>query len=257
MERHQSARSLDQTGNGRDGTAQGGAAHDRRERRRSRATPAPAATARSTAATITSTWPACRDIAQRHGARSTFWIRTTQTGDDTGWQAPGVTGVEEAGGADDIFWGWIDGSGRIGISVANDYDNEQKSSSAINDGNWHHVALTRDASSGETKVYIDGALESTGNSPTGTIGNAFSSLGRIEDTGGTPEYLDGDLDEVRVYDDVLTDSDVSSDHRATVTRVHSAVPWRGTSSTNWLTTAPAASSPMPPATATTAPRWAT
>ncbi|MDZ7829349.1 MAG: DUF6701 domain-containing protein [Halofilum sp. (in: g-proteobacteria)] len=199
---------VDQTGNGRDGTAQNGAQTDD-------ATPA-----------LTGDPGTCGygtfdggndhvDVAGLSGilndtASLTFWIRTTQTGNDTGWQAPGVTGVEEAGGTDDIFWGWIDGSGRIGISVANDFDNEQKSSTAINDGTWHHVALTRDASSGETKVYVDGALESTGNSPTGTIGNTFSSLGRIEDTGGTPEYLDGDLDEVRVYDDVLTDSDVSS-----------------------------------------------
>jgi len=197
----------DQTGNGRDGTAQNGAQTDD-------ATPA-----------LTGDPGTCGygtfdggndhvNVAGLSGilndtASLTFWIRTTQTGNDTGWQAPGVTGVEQAGGADDIFWGWIDGSGRIGISVGNDFDNEQKSSSAINDGNWHHVALTRDASSGETKVYIDGSLESTGNTPTGTIGNTFASLGRIEDTGGSPEYLDGDLDEVRVYDDVLTDSDVS------------------------------------------------
>src|SRR5690606_4751505 len=41
-----------------------------------------------------------------------FWIRTTQAGNDTGWEAPGVTGVEQGGGADDIFWGWLDAAGR-------------------------------------------------------------------------------------------------------------------------------------------------
>jgi MSHA biogenesis protein MshQ len=79
-----------------------------------------------------------------------FWVRTTQTGTDTGWQAPGIAGVEEQGGSDDIFWGWIDASGRIGISAGNDYETEQKSSTAINDGTWHHVALTRDAATGST-----------------------------------------------------------------------------------------------------------
>lgn len=143
-------------------------------------------------------------------ATLTFWIRTSQSGDDTLWNAPGVTGIEESGGADDIFWGWIDGSGRIGISVGNDDANDQKSGSAINDGTWHHVALTRDAASGDTRVYVDGVLETSGNSGTGTIGNAFSSIGRIEDTAGTPEYFQGDLDEVRVYDEVLTDSEVQA-----------------------------------------------
>ncbi|HSR62364.1 MAG TPA: DUF6701 domain-containing protein [Gammaproteobacteria bacterium] len=139
-------------------------------------------------------------------ASLTFWIKTTQTGNDTGWMAPGVTGVEESGGSDDIFWGWLDGSGHIGISVANDFTS--KSSVPINDDNWHHVALTRDASDGSYKIYIDGNLDTSGTIGAGVIGNAYSSIGRIEDTGGSPEYFNGNLDEVRVYDAVLADVDV-------------------------------------------------
>ena len=60
-----------------------------------------------------------------------FWIKTTQTGDDTGWRAPGIAGIEQSGGSDDIFWGWLDASGRIGLSVANDFTT--KSTIAIND----------------------------------------------------------------------------------------------------------------------------
>lgn len=137
-----------------------------------------------------------------------FWIKTTQAGNDTGWQAPGVTGVEQAGGADDIFWGWLDASGHIGLSVGNDYST--KSSVAINDGTWRHVVLTRDDVAGTYKIYIDGVLNASGSIATGVIGTAFSSIGRIEDTGGTPEYLNGQLDEVRIYDSVLTDAQVVS-----------------------------------------------
>ncbi len=134
-----------------------------------------------------------------------FWIRTTQVGSDTAWQAPGVTGVEQSGGADDIFWGWLDASGRIGISVGNDFDADQKSNTAVNDGSWHHVVLTRDAGTGNTTIYIDGSLEQTGTTGSGTIGTAFASIGRIEDTANpsSPEYFDGALDEVRIYDTVL------------------------------------------------------
>lgn len=142
-----------------------------------------------------------------------FWIRTTQTGNDLGWQAPGVTGVELSGGADDIFWGWLDASGRIGVSVANDFTT--KSSVAVNDGNWHHVVLTRDHLAGTYGIYIDGALNASGAIATGTIGTAFSSLGRIEDTGGSPEYLDGQLDEVRIYDQVLSAAQVTEAMNAT------------------------------------------
>ncbi len=135
-------------------------------------------------------------------ASLTFWINTTQTGNDAAWQAPGVTGVEQAGGSDDIFWGWIDASGNIGISVGNDFTS--KSSTAINDGGWHHVVLTRNATSGAYSIYIDGSLNASGTLATGTIGNAFTSIGRIEDTGGTPVYFNGQLDEVRVYSSVLS-----------------------------------------------------
>ena len=135
-----------------------------------------------------------------------FWIKTTQTGNDTGWQAPGVTGVELGGGADDIFWGWLDAGGRIGISVANDFST--KSTVTINDGTWRHVVLTRDHIAGTYKIYIDGNLNTSGALTGGIIGTPFSSIGRIDDTGGSPEYLDGQLDEVRIYSQVLSDSEV-------------------------------------------------
>jgi len=135
-----------------------------------------------------------------------FWIKTTQTGDNTGWRAPGVAGIEQAGGTDDIFWGWLDASGRIGISVANDFGT--KSTVVINDGSWHHVVLTRDHQAGEFQIFIDGSLNNSGAIIPGVIGNGYSSIGRIEDTAGTHEALDGQLDEVRVYEGVLSAEDV-------------------------------------------------
>lgn len=135
-----------------------------------------------------------------------FWIKTTQTGNNTDWQAPGVTGVEQAGGVNDIFWGWLDGAGRIGVSVGN--DSSSKSVSSVRDGTWHHVVLTRDAGSGAYTIYLDGSLNKRGTLATGTIGTAYTSLGRIEDTGGTPGYLHGQLDEVLVFDRVLVASEV-------------------------------------------------
>ncbi|MDO6515268.1 LamG domain-containing protein [Neptuniibacter sp. 2_MG-2023] len=137
-----------------------------------------------------------------------FWIKTTQSGNDVAWQAPGVAGIEENGGADDIFWGWIDASGHIGLTVGDDYA-ATKSNTVINDGSWHHVVLTREVVSGEYKIYIDGALDKSGTSSTGDIGNGFSSIGRMENTQGTPVYFDGQLDEVIIFEDVLADSDVS------------------------------------------------
>lgn len=137
-----------------------------------------------------------------------FWINTTQTGSNTAWQAPGVTGVEEEGGADDIFWGWLDANGNIGVSVGNTFTT--KSTVPINNGTWRHVVLTRDHSAGTYKIYIDGVLNTSGSIATGIVGNGYSSIGRIQDTSDSPEYLDGLLDEVRIYNEVLSDSEVAA-----------------------------------------------
>jgi len=144
-----------------------------------------------------------------HGGTSTLsmWIRTSSKGDFTYWQAPGLSGVEEAGGGNDIFWGWIDGSGRIGLQVGG--ARSAKSPTAIDDGQWHHVALTYRASDGNAKIFVDGDKVNETTTAPGGASTPFSSIGRIEDTGDSPEYFNGEIDEVRSYDGVLSESDVS------------------------------------------------
>lgn len=139
-----------------------------------------------------------------------FWVNTTEVGAATPYSSPAITGVEENGGTDDIFWGWIDDSGRIGLAVGNDATT--KSTSAINDGTWHHVVLTRDHTAGQFKIYVDGALESSGAIIAGTIGNTYSSIGRVEVVGTTttPQYFAGSIDEVQVYSGVLSDAEVTT-----------------------------------------------
>ena len=36
------------------------------------------------------------------------------------------------------------------------------STTAINDGSWHHVAATRSSVNGEMKIFVDGMLQGTG-----------------------------------------------------------------------------------------------
>ncbi|MDR6984223.1 MSHA biogenesis protein MshQ [Rheinheimera pacifica] len=146
-------------------------------------------------------------------ASLSFWIKTTATGNDTVWQAPAVTGVEQSGGADDIFWGWIDSQGRIGLTKG-DYNSavaNTKSSIAINNGQFRHVVLTRNAGTGAFQIFIDGALNQSGsyNVMQGTVGNLFNDIGRVRHTNGTSfNYLNATLDEVLVYNSVLDSQEV-------------------------------------------------
>lgn len=141
--------------------------------------------------------------ALRGTATLSFWIRTTQTGAVNTWQSPGVAGVEQSGGTDDIFWGWLDENGHIGVSVGN--DNTTKSTRPINDDSFHHIVLSRDALAGTYRIYIDGTLDARGAIATGDIGTSFASIGRIH---GSEKYFQGQLDELLIFGQVLTDAQV-------------------------------------------------
>ena len=136
-----------------------------------------------------------------------FFLATDQTGSNSPWLAPGVTGVEVAG-IGDVFWGWLNASGQLCIS-AND-GGVTTTSQAINDEVKRHFVLTRNTTTGAQEIYINGALDASSTGNIGIAAASFSSLGRIEDTNADPNYLRGTLDEVRVFNYVLTSSDVTT-----------------------------------------------
>lgn len=142
------------------------------------------------------------------------WVRTTQVGNNTSWQAPAITGVEQTGAGNDIRWGYLDGSGHIGIQAGDAAS--IVSTVPINNGQWHHVVFTRDDVSGQVNIYIDGVLNVTGTSDTGLKTSKFSLIGAttvdaqdgVTQTGGT--YFNGSLDDVRIYNTVLGATEVAS-----------------------------------------------
>jgi hypothetical protein len=74
--------------------------------------------------------------------------------------------------------------------------------------NFHHFALTYDSSTTTVKLYLDGVLASTLiSSVTGMTGNN-TRFGR--QFGGNSEYFNGSMDDLRIYDNALTASEVSS-----------------------------------------------
>ncbi|ODS23192.1 hypothetical protein AB835_10140 [Candidatus Endobugula sertula] len=44
-------------------------------------------------------------------ASLSFWLKTSQSGNNM----PGITGIEEHNGDDDILWGWLDANGQMGV----------------------------------------------------------------------------------------------------------------------------------------------
>ena len=95
---------------------------------------------------------------------------------------------------------------------------------AVNDGNWHHLGFTYDSTTtggparGTFKAYVDGSLTKTldmngttenwTTSPFSTIGRYNSSVGR---------YFNGKIDEVAIWNTVLTEQEMQSIYNATET----------------------------------------
>jgi len=84
---------------------------------------------------------------------------------------------------------------------------------AVNDGNWHHAALTVNATNGAF-LYVDGILRTAGEEPLIALVSDIDhvSIGRNKDStpGGGQWFLDGLVDDVRVYQRALTTGEVAA-----------------------------------------------
>ena len=141
-----------------------------------------------------------------------FYVRTEQVGDIATWRAPGVTGAERAGGVDDIFWGNLDPEGRMRIQTG---VSPISSSTPVNTGQWIHVAQTRDATTGRARTYVNGVFVSEAFTDPGNRNAQFRAFGATTDVannGSTIQgynYLNGDLDQLEVFDRQLSPQEVS------------------------------------------------
>jgi hypothetical protein len=108
--------------------------------------------------------------------------------------------------------GFLDGA--VASTCPPDHNIAVRGTKRLNDGRWHHVAMTYDGSSSAAGVnlYVDGAVESsvvqqdTLGSNT-ILNNAPFTIGSREN-GGVP--FDGDIDEVQVYDRTLSAEEIRS-----------------------------------------------
>jgi hypothetical protein len=131
-----------------------------------------------------------------------FWIKTRQRGEGS-WNAPAVFGADSNGDGNDLFWGTNDG-GRIGVRRG-DSGPAALTPEPIHDNDWQHVVLTRDHESGVMKAYLDGRLVDTYQDASDVpIKTTYGTMGQVESLPGRGQKFMGTLDEVAVYDYVLS-----------------------------------------------------
>ena len=139
-----------------------------------------------------------------------MWVKTTDTAGTAGaqwWSGKGLVDGEVGGGGAD--WGTAIVNGKFVLGVGSTSgDTTIASSVNINDGAWHHVAATRNNTSGAMAVYVDGVLRGSGTGATGS--RTFPPSLRIGSlqTGGN--FLNGTLDDVRLYDRILTATEIAA-----------------------------------------------
>ena len=143
-----------------------------------------------------------------------FWIRTTQSGPTPNWRSPALTGQDQAGGGNDIWWG-VNSGGRIGISIGNNTESPL-TPSPINDDTWHHLLITRDNLSGAVNIYLDGQanpVTTYDGADARSLGVACNWLGHGS-SGQSAAVLDAAIDELAVYDRVLSGQDAEEHYAA-------------------------------------------
>ncbi len=131
------------------------------------------------------------------------WIRTSaaknqvmiQQRSPQGYNGEYMLELDETGIAS--FWTY--GASFAGPTVA--------STTAINDGRWHHVAGVRE-DDGTTRIYIDGALESSIAGASRPLVPLTVYLGA--DKRNNDRFFDGKMDDLRIYNRALTAADVQA-----------------------------------------------
>ena len=141
-----------------------------------------------------------------------FWIKTTNSQQHVVSKSLAHSGSE----ADDSFGLRIHSDGAPAIQISNGTDVPMLySSQAITDGAWHHVAYVFDRPT--SKFYIDGAYDGSGSYTSfdydlhiTTEDVYIGASDTVNFSGGPYNFLDGSLDDLRIYDSALTAAQIQA-----------------------------------------------
>lgn len=151
-----------------------------------------------------------------------LWFRVDTLPAGSGW-APLVSKMDSLGSiASRNYSVWLNGLGFVHLASANSSGVQSCSdtNNVIATGAWYHYVGVIDRNTGTMTRYINGVLASPGSAAYNCVGaGAFTpgedAIGnndpvKVGGSFGSYGVFDGTIDDVRIYDDVLTASDVAS-----------------------------------------------
>ena len=149
-----------------------------------------------------------------------MWFKTAAAGQNVGGLQT-VIGTTWGGGFDRIVGNSsASGGGILNYNMWSEVN--PAGNVAVNDGNYHHLVYVTDKVNGQLS-YIDGALEMSSLAPTTNCGIGCSGFDWASDywfgTGNNGRFGAGDfvgtMDEVRIYDRVLTAGEIATLYTST------------------------------------------
>ena len=131
-----------------------------------------------------------------------MWVRPAQI------KAMDISKMSEypSGPSDDRSF-YLQSNGHVTARIFDGQSRTVTSNTALTTGNWTHVLMTSDGST--LKIYINGSLENS--TPAGQAFTGYTSpefvLGQPQET---PNYFNGQIYDVRLFDHVLSDSEIAA-----------------------------------------------
>ncbi|MEO5714307.1 MAG: PQQ-dependent sugar dehydrogenase [Luteolibacter sp.] len=143
-----------------------------------------------------------------------FWMKSTQTfpRTDTAPAGASICNADLSGAANDFVIAGTRSAGglnRITFQTGKTGTNNVAlhGITAVNGGTWNHVVVTRAQVTGQMKIFVNGALESSVNGNNALVnGNPVISIGATP--GNAAASYTGSLDEIRLFSRVLTAGEI-------------------------------------------------
>jgi hypothetical protein len=150
-------------------------------------------------------------VVPRHDFSIELWVKTTATsGTDTNYWWTGQSLVD--GDAQNVTtdYGTSIVAGKAVLHMGDPTNNRDMvlaGHTNVADGAWHQLVFTREERSGHVAIYVDGQSDATGTGPTHELAAPKGlTIGAIN--GGTGDYFKGYMDDVAIYNSVLSPTDV-------------------------------------------------
>ncbi|MEO9869622.1 LamG-like jellyroll fold domain-containing protein [Ekhidna sp.] len=139
------------------------------------------------------------------------WINTTSAANSSVYEGnPALTVIGDNDNAIEGAFGIHDGKVRYTHyqGTATDFDLIDGTVD-VNDGEWHHVAVTHKSGDNEVRIYVDGILDVVATSTIYSTGISANRVGSsFLDGTGNDNFFTGDIDEVRIWDIALPEDEI-------------------------------------------------